>query len=113
MRMMVSTMVKNVPEADVVITNPFHIAIALRYDTAITNAPQVTAKGARLIAEKIKKAAREAGVPVIENRPLAQTLYKTIDVGEEIPPKLYQAVAEILAYVYQLNKGRAREFSAV
>ncbi len=62
------------------------------------------AKGARLIAERIKDIARSASVPIIENRIVAQTLFKTVDVGEEIPPKLYQAVAEILAYVYQLNK---------
>ena len=77
------------------------------------NAPTLVAKGARLIAERIKDAARWASVPIIENKPLAQTLYKTIDVGEEVPPKLYQAVAEILAYVYRLNKDRVRRFAPV
>jgi len=113
MKMMVSTMVKKVPEADVVITNPFHIAIAVKYDPLVMNAPTVIAKGARLIAERIKDIARIASVPIVENKPLAQTIYKTINVGEEIPPKLYQAVAEILAYVYKLNKDRARRYAAL
>ena len=113
MKMMVSTMMRNVPESDVVITNPFHIAVAVKYDPKIMNAPTLVAKGARLIAERIKDAARWASVPIIENKPLAQTLYKTIDVGEEVPPKLYQAVAEILAYVYRLNKDRVRRFAPV
>ncbi len=97
-------MMKNVPKADVVITNPVHVAVAIKYDRIKMAAPQVVAKGARLIAERIKDIARSASVPIIENRIVAQTLFKTVDVGEEIPPKLYQAVAEILAYVYQLNK---------
>jgi len=110
MRMMVSAMIKNVPDADVVITNPFHIALAVQYDPKVMAAPRVIAKGARLIAEKIKEIARLASIPIVENKPLAQTLYKTIDVGEEIPPKLYQAIAEILAYVYQLNQEKANRF---
>jgi flagellar biosynthesis protein FlhB len=97
-------MMKNVPKADVVITNPVHVAVAISYDRVKMAAPHVVAKGARLIAERIKDIARSASVPVVENRIVAQTLFKTVDVGEEIPPKLYQAVAEILAYVYQLNK---------
>lgn len=111
MKMMVSHMVKKVPEADVVITNPFHIAVALKYDQTLMHAPTVLAKGARLIADRIKDTARNASVPIVENKPLAQTIYKTIDVGEEIPPKLYQAVAEILAYVYNLNQGRAQQYA--
>lgn len=110
-KMIVATMIKNVPDADVVITNPFHIAVAVKYDSKTMDAPLVIAKGARLIAEKIKTIARMASVPIVENKPIARTLYKTINVGEEIPPKLYQAIAEILAYVYQLNKDRARQFS--
>jgi len=113
MKMMVSSMVKKVPEADVVLTNPFHLAVALKYDQRLMHAPMVIAKGARLIAERIKDAARNASVPIIENKPLAQTIYKTIDVGEEIPPKLYQAVAEILAYVYKLNTDRAEQYASV
>lgn len=101
-------MMQNVPKADVVITNPVHVAVAIQYDRATMHAPQVVAKGARLIAEKIKGIARTASVPVIENRIVAQTLYKTVDVGEEVPPKLYQAVAEILAYIFQLNAAKKR-----
>jgi flagellar biosynthesis protein FlhB len=112
-RMALSRMIRKVPEADVVITNPFHLAVAVKYDPARMNAPMVIAKGARLIAEKIKDIARWNSVPIIENKPLAQTLYKTIDIGGEIPPKLYQAVAEILAYVYRLNKAKARRFATV
>lgn len=113
MKMMVGAMVKNVPDADVVITNPYHIAVAIKYDSETMVAPTLIAKGARLIAERIKEAARNAAIPIIENKPLAQTIYKTIDVGQEIPPKLYQAVAEILAYVYKLNREHARDFARV
>jgi flagellar biosynthetic protein FlhB len=84
----------------VVVTNPVHVAVALKYDRATMDAPQVVAKGARLIAEKIKKLARENGVPIVENKPLAQSLYKTVEVGDSIPETLYKAVAEVLAYVY-------------
>ncbi len=93
-------MLDKVPRADVVVTNPVHVAVALKYDRATMDAPQVVAKGARLIAEKIKKLARENGVPIVENKPLAQSLYKTVEVGESIPETLYKAVAEVLAYVY-------------
>lgn len=110
-KMVVSTMIKNVPEADVVITNPFHIAVAIKYDPKKMDAPMVVAKGARLIAERIKKAAREVSIAIVENKSLARTIYKTIDVGAEMPPKLYQAIAEVLAYVYQLDKNKARQFS--
>ena len=97
-------MMEEVPKADVVITNPTHLAIALRYETSGTmNAPSVIAKGANNIAARIKEIARENGIPLIENKPLAQNLYK-LELGEEIPPKFYQAVAEILAYVYKLKK---------
>jgi flagellar biosynthesis protein FlhB len=112
-KMALSRMIQQVPKADVVITNPYHIAVAVQYDSQKMNAPVVVAKGARLIAEKIKEIARNSSIPIIENKPLAQTLYKTIDVGGEIPPKLYQAIAEILAYVYQLNKTRSRRFASV
>ncbi len=99
-------MMQDVPKADVVITNPTHIAVALKYDTANMDAPTVIAKGERLIAEAIKKIAAEAGVPVIENKPLARALYKTVEIGMQIPADLYKAVAEILAYVYSL-KGKS------
>ncbi len=96
-------MMTGVPEADVVITNPTHLAVALKYDTEAMEAPTVIAKGQRLVAEAIKKIAREAGVPLVENKPLAQTLFKTVEIGMQIPGHLYQAVAETLAYVYSLK----------
>jgi flagellar biosynthetic protein FlhB len=98
-------MMRQVPKADVVITNPTHLAIALQYERGKMIAPVVIAKGAGTVAEKIKEVARKASVPVVENKPLAQALYKTVDIGETIPEKLYQAVAEILAYVYRLKTG--------
>ena len=97
-------MMQEVPEADAVVVNPHSIAVAIKYDQSPMTAPKVVAKGARLLAERIKSIAKEAGVPIVEDRPLAQTLYKNVKVGEEIPEKLYKAVAEILVYVYQLNQ---------
>ncbi|MCB9365985.1 MAG: flagellar biosynthesis protein FlhB [Calditrichaeota bacterium] len=96
-------MMKNIPEADVVITNPTHIAVALKYDREKSSAPVVVAKGARKVAERIKEIAAEHGVPIVENKPLARTLFKSVDVGMEIPVELYKAVAEILAYVYRIK----------
>lgn len=96
-------MMKAVPTADVVITNPTHIAIAIVYAPEENLAPKVIAKGADYLAERIKKIARENGVPTVENKPLARTLYKHVKVGQMIPRSLYQAVAEILAYVYKLR----------
>ena len=99
-------MMQAVKKADVIITNPTHIAIALVYDRTAGSAPKVVAKGADLIAQQIKKVAGEAGVPLVENVPLARTLYKTVKVNQFIPRALYQAVAEVLAYVYRLkNRG--------
>lgn len=98
-------MMQAVKKADVVITNPTHIAIALVYDKSTMAAPKVVAKGADFVAQKIKQIAAEAGVPLVENVPLARTLYKTVKVGQAIPKALYQAVAEVLAYVFRL-KGR-------
>lgn len=98
-------MLAAVPRATVVVTNPTHLAVALRYDPDRTPAPVVVAKGARLMAEQIKRAARQHDVPVVENPPLAQALYKAVEVGMAIPVALYQAVAEVLAFVYRL-KGR-------
>jgi flagellar biosynthetic protein FlhB len=97
-------MMKKVPEADVVITNPIHLAVALKYDRAKGAAPIVVAKGARKVAERIKLIAAEHGVPIIENKPLAQALFKAVEIGQEIPFELYKAVAEILAYVYRIKK---------
>jgi flagellar biosynthesis protein FlhB len=96
-------MMEEVPKADVVVTNPEHLAVALRYDASRMKAPKVVARGADLIALKIRQLAKEKGVPIVENRPLAQNLYK-LEIGEEIPSRLYQAVAEILAYVYGLKR---------
>jgi flagellar biosynthetic protein FlhB len=93
-------MMKNVPKADVVITNPTHIAVAILYDNTQDEAPRVIAKGEDYLARKIKDTAKESGVPIIENKPLARALYATVEIDEVIPPELYQAVAEILAVVY-------------
>jgi flagellar biosynthesis protein FlhB len=99
-------MMQAVPEADVIITNPTHLAIALRYKADEMIAPQVVAKGAALVAERIKEVGRNHDVPIVENKPLAQVLYKTCEIGNIIPDTLYRAVAEILAYVYRLRKMR-------
>ena len=90
-------MMQEVPKADVIITNPTHIAVALKYNALEAPAPMVVAKGADHMAEKIKEIAREAGVPIRENKPLARALYKSVEVGEVIPEEMYQAVAAILA----------------
>lgn len=96
-------MMASVPEADVVITNPTHFAVALKYDNKVSAAPVVTAKGEDFIAERIKSVARENGVDIVENKPLARMLYYNVDIDQMIPPELYQAVAEVLAYVYSLH----------
>jgi flagellar biosynthesis protein FlhB len=95
-----------VPKADVVVTNPTHIAIALRYDRRTMRAPKVVAKGIRLNAEKIRDIARQHQVPIVENKPLARMLFKHGRIGGEIPAELYAAVAEILAWVYRVNRYR-------
>jgi flagellar biosynthetic protein FlhB len=98
-------MMAEVPKANVVITNPTHLAIALKYEPkAGMSAPTIVAKGANKVAHRIRQIAEEYGVPLVENKPLAQNLYQ-LDLGEEVPPQFYQAVAEILAYVYGLKKG--------
>jgi len=99
-------MMANVPKADVIITNPTHLAIAIRYDPDHMNAPIVLAKGAYLIAERIVATAREHHIPIIQNIPLAHALYRTVDIDQEIPPELYIAMAEVLAHVYAL-RGKA------
>lgn len=96
-------MMQEVPKADVVVTNPTHFAVALKYDTMTMTAPKVTAKGAGAVALRIREVAAESGVPVVENPPLARNLYKIAEIGDEVPQDLYQAVAEILAYVYKLK----------
>jgi flagellar biosynthetic protein FlhB len=106
LEMSMHRMMQAVPTADVVITNPVHLAIAIKYEAGEMGAPKVVAKGQRLVAEKIKELARENDVPVVEDKPLARSLFKSVEIDEEIPVDLYKAVAEILAYVYQLSKGR-------
>lgn len=95
-------MMQAVPSADVVITNPTHIAIALKYDANSMTAPIIVAKGAEFLAFRIREIAQEHSVPIVENPPLARALYDIGQVGREIPVELYQAVAEVLAYVYRL-----------
>jgi len=104
---------KDVPTADVVVTNPTHFAVALKYDPTGMAAPRVIAKGQDFLALKIREIAAESGVPILERPPLARTLYRTVEVGQEIPEQLYAAVAEILAYVYELTgKSRRRPVAA-
>lgn len=95
-------MMQEVPKADVVITNPLHIAVCIKYDSKKMNAPQVVAKGANILAERIKEIARASGIPIYENKALARALYK-VPLGQEIPETLYKAVATILATVYKLK----------
>lgn len=99
-------MMSAVPEADVVITNPTHLAVALRFDARNMIAPRVVAKGAGRVAERIKAVAAANDVPVVENKPLARSLFKMVDIDEIIPAELYRAVAEVLAYVYRLRGSR-------
>ncbi|MBU0690252.1 flagellar biosynthesis protein FlhB [bacterium] len=96
-------MMKAVPEADVVITNPVFLAIALKYDREKNGAPVVLAKGKRKVAERIREIAIEHNIPIVENKPLAWALWKAVEIGEAIPVELYKAVAEVLAYVYRLK----------
>lgn len=96
-------MMQNLPQADVVITNPTHFAVAVKYDTSQFEAPFVVAKGADHLAFKIKEVAKENHIEIVENKPLARMLYANVEVGEQIPPELYQTVAEILAMVYKMQ----------
>ena len=96
-------MMQDVPKADVVITNPTHLAVAIKYDADTAKAPIVLAKGEDYLAMKIREAAKENHIEIVENKPLARMLYANVDIGQEIPPELYQAVAEVLAMVYNLK----------
>ncbi len=96
-------MMSNVPKSTVVITNPTHIAIAIEYNGANMSAPKVLAKGANLMAQRIVDIAREHNIPVVQNIPLARTIFKSVEVEQQIPPDLYIAVAEVLAYIYRLK----------
>jgi flagellar biosynthetic protein FlhB len=97
-------MMAAVPTADVVVTNPTHLAVALKYDGGQMDAPFVVAKGERLIAQKIKELARANDIPIVEDKPLARSLFKMCDIGDAVPANLYRAVAELLAYVYRLKR---------
>lgn len=96
-------MMQDLPRADVVITNPTHFAVALQYDSEVADAPIVLAKGSDHLAARIKEIARENHIEIVENKPLARMLYANVEVGQMVPPELYQAVAEVLAFVYQLQ----------
>jgi len=104
MEMNKKRMMQDIPSADVVITNPTHFAVAIRYDTQKENAPKIVAKGVDHLALKIKEVAREHGVQIIENAPLARELYKKCEIDEMIPETMYKAVAEVLAFVYKSSK---------
>ncbi|MBX2987600.1 MAG: flagellar biosynthesis protein FlhB [Bdellovibrionaceae bacterium] len=100
-------MMDAIPKADVVITNPTHIAIVLKYSSDLP-APQLVAKGADLVAEKIKEIARQNNIPIVENKPLARTIFKTLKIGQVIPRELFVAVAEVLSYVFRLKRKKVR-----
>ena len=99
-------MIAAVPQADVIITNPLEIAVAIRYDPDNNRAPIVVAKGRLLLAERIRDLARKHDIPIVPNRPLARALYQTVEVGWEIPADLYAAVADILAFIYSMRSGQ-------
>jgi len=96
-------MMANLPKADVVITNPTHYAVAIRYEPSEADAPIVLAKGEGFLAQRIKDVAKENSIEIVENKPLARMLYHNVDIGQAVPPELYQAVAEVLAFVYHLQ----------
>ncbi len=110
-QMAMSRMMQEVPKADVIVTNPTHLAIALQYSDGMV-APVVVAKGQDLVAERIKNIARENRITIVENKPLARALYEAVDIGGTVPQELYQAVAEVLAYVYKLKKKKIRPSTA-
>ncbi len=103
MQMMMQRQLEAVPTADVITTNPIHVVVALKYKPKEMESPLVVAKGAEHFAERIKAVAREHGIPIVENPVLARTLYRVVDVNQDIPPDLYQAVAEILMFAWQMK----------
>ena len=111
-RVAFARMQAQVPQADVVVTNPTELAVALQYDVDTMAAPTVVAKGAGYMAGRIREIAAAHGVPIVEKKPLAQALYRDVEVGQQVPPALFRAVAEILAYVYELNKKTVRPRAA-
>ncbi len=106
LQLIIQRLRKDVPTADVVVTNPTHVAVAIRYDAEAMIAPKVVIKGADRIALRIRQIAAEFGVPIVERPPLARALYESVEVGEYVPERLYRAIAEILAYVYELTGRR-------
>jgi len=114
-QMAMQRMMQDVPTADVIITNPTHYAIALRYDATAMSAPVVVAKGVRLIADRIRETAEKHGVPIVQRPELARTLFRTLDLGEAVPESLFRAVAEVLSFVYRIDQRseKLRERAAV
>jgi len=110
-QMMKEQLKKDVPKADVIVTNPTHFAVALKYDSGTMHAPRVVAKGQDFMALRIRELAVAHGIPILERPPLARALHKICKVGDEIPEQYYSAVAEILAYVYELS-GKARKLAS-
>ena len=108
MKFATQRMMSAVPTADVVVANPTHYSIAIRYDTGKAPAPQVVAKGTDYVAFKIREIAEANNIPIVENPPLARTLYKIVPLDGMIPAELYVAVAEVLAFVYKTNKGKRK-----
>ncbi|PLY06272.1 MAG: flagellar biosynthesis protein FlhB [Arcobacter sp.] len=108
MQMAQKRMMSDVPDADVVITNPTHYAVAMKYDNQVDSAPKIVAKGIDFIALKIKDIARENDIPIIENPALARSIYSQIEIDQEIPGEFYKALAEIFSYVYELKKKKRR-----
>jgi flagellar biosynthetic protein FlhB len=102
-------MLQEIPQADVVITNPTHFAVALKYDIGKSAAPKVVAKGQDYLAQKIKQIAKENNIPLHEDVQLARALYKACEVGQEIPENLFKAVAQILAYIFKLKEDKKRK----
>jgi flagellar biosynthetic protein FlhB len=105
-QLLMESMQEEIPQADVIVTNPTHLAIALKYDRDDMGAPRVVAKGARYNALRIREIAKQHDVPIVENKPVARLLFKHCKVGREIIPEMFAAVAEILAYVYRTNRYR-------
>ncbi len=103
-------MMQEVPQADVIVTNPTHFAVALKYDRKKNRAPIVVAKGADFLAQKIKEVAKDSGVQIVENKMLARALYWNVDIGDSIPESLFKTVAELLAYVYKRNKEKGKRW---
>ncbi len=108
-QMAMRRMMAEVPAADVIVTNPLTYAIALRYDAETMQAPKVVAKGARLVAARIRELGIEHDVPIVQRPPLARTLFRTVEVGQEVPGDVFRAVAEVLAFVYQIDRREAKQ----